>query len=145
VGSVRPTVNGPNDDVSGPEGSGPDGPVGPVVLTLVGLVGVYAGYFGAGAGVMMLALMLLVSHETLPRSNAVKNVVLGLANGVAAVGFVVFGPVRWSVVAPLGIGLFIGGHWGPWVVRRLPAGPLRVVIALAGLGLAVSLGLSASN
>ncbi len=50
----------------------------------VGLVGVYGGYFGAGAGVMLLALLLFVTGDTMPRSNAVKNVVLGLANGVAA-------------------------------------------------------------
>ena len=114
---------------------------GPGLALAVGAVGVYGGYFGAGAGVMLLALLLYVTGEPLPRCNATKNVVLGVANAVAATAFAVFGEVRWSAVVPLGAGLFAGGRLGPIVVRRVPAAPLRVVIAVAGLGLAVKLGL----
>jgi uncharacterized protein len=107
------------------------------------LIAIYGGYFGAGAGVLLLALLLLTSDETLPRNNAMKNVLLGVANAVAAVAFVLFGPVRWSAVLPLAAGFLIGGRLGPIIVRRAPAGPLRAVIACAGLGLAVHLGLDA--
>jgi uncharacterized membrane protein YfcA len=91
----------------------------------------------------MLALLLFVSTEPLPRSNALKNLLIGVANAVAALSFVLFGPVRWWAVVPLAIGFLAGGRLGPVVVRRTPAGPLRVVIACAGLGLAVHLGLDA--
>ena len=107
------------------------------------LVGVYGGYFGAGAGVMLLALLLWATAEPLPPANAVKNVVLGLANGVAALAFVVFGDVRWAAVVPLGIGLLIGGRTGPVIVRHAPDGPVRAIIAVAGLGLALALGVEA--
>ena len=113
------------------------------VLAAIGVVGIYAGYFGAGAGVMMLSLLLYVTGDSLPRANAVKNVVLGLSNGVAALTFAVFGPVRWLVVVPLGFGLFIGGRLGPVVVRRTPHAPLRIGIAVAGVGLAIKLALDA--
>ncbi len=106
-------------------------------------IGVYGGYFGAGAGVLLLGLLLVGTQEQLPRANAAKNLVLGLANCVAAVAFMVFGPVHWPVVVPLGAGLFIGGRMGPAIVRRLPADRLRVAVALAGLGLAVKLGINA--
>lgn len=112
-------------------------------LAAVAVVGIYGGYFGAGAGVMLLALLLFATGEPLPSANGVKNAVLGCANGVAAVGFVFFGDVRWAVVAPLGLGLLIGGRVGPIVVRRSPAGPLRIVIAIAGIGLAIKLGIDA--
>lgn len=104
-------------------------------------IGVYGGYFGAAAGVLLLAITLYGTGETLPRSNAVKNVVLGGANAVAAVAFAIFGPVSWTTVLPLAIGCLIGGRIGPLVVRRAPATLLRSVIALAGVGLAVSLAL----
>ena len=107
------------------------------------LITVYGGYFGAAAGVLLLALLLSVSGESLARSNAMKNLVLGLANAVASVAFIAFGPVRWSAVVPLAAGFLVGGRLGPLVVRRAPAGPLRVLIACAGLGLAVHLGLDA--
>jgi uncharacterized membrane protein YfcA len=116
---------------------------GPGVLAAVGVVGVYAGYFGAGAGVMLLALLLFITGDPLPRANAAKNVILGLSNGVAALTFAAFGPVRWLVVLPLGCGLFIGGRLGPMVVRRAPQAPLRIGIAIAGLGLAIKLGVDA--
>ncbi len=47
----------------------------PKVLVAIAVVGIYAGYFGAGAGVMMLALLLFATNDSLPRTNAVKNVI----------------------------------------------------------------------
>jgi hypothetical protein len=108
-----------------------------------GVIGIYGGYFGAAAGVLLLALMLLGTGEGLPRSNAVKNVVLGAANAVAAAGFVVLAPVAWSAALPLALGCLAGGRLGPRVVRRVPQTLLRRLIALAGLGLAVVLAVDA--
>lgn len=110
---------------------------------VVFLVGVYGGYFGAAAGVVLLAALMLMTGEPLPRSNALKNVLLGLANGVAAIAFAMFGPVHWVEAVPLAVGLLIGGRTGPIIVRHAPAGAIRFVIALAGIGLAVHLGLDA--
>jgi uncharacterized protein len=106
-------------------------------------IAIYGGYFGAAAGVMLLAMLLLGTGEGLPRSNAMRNVVLALANSVAAVAFIVLAPVAWSAVLPLAIGLFTGSRVGPWVVRRAQQTALRRVIALAGFGLAVHLGIQA--
>jgi uncharacterized membrane protein YfcA len=102
-------------------------------------VSVYGGYFGAAAGVLMLALLLSATAESLPNSNAIKNAVLAVANGVAAIGFICFSDVRWLAVLPLAIGFFAGGWVGPLVVRRLPAGPLRLLIAAAGVLVAIRL------
>ena len=103
----------------------------------------YVGYFGAGGGVLLLAVLGMMIDEALARLNALKNVISGLANFVAAVGFAVFAPVRWSFVLPLAAGFLIGGWTGPKVVRRMPPEGLRVIVALAGVGLAVRLGWSA--
>jgi uncharacterized membrane protein YfcA len=113
------------------------------VMDGVLLISIYGGYFGAAAGVLMLALLLAATAETLAQSNAVKNAVLFCANGVAAIGFAIFGDVRWLAALPLGIGFFIGGLLGPAVVRRLPSGPLRLGIALAGILIAIRLALQA--
>ena len=107
------------------------------------LVAVYGGYFGAAAGVLLLAVLLFATAEPLARANATKNLLVGLANATAAVAFVVFGPVRWGAVIPLAAGCLVGGRFGPTIVRRVPAAPLRALIACAGLGLAVHLGLDA--
>ncbi len=101
------------------------------------LVGVYVGYFGAGSGVMVLALALVVLDETLARANALKNLVLGAADLVAAVAFLLFGPVRFGPALALGLGLLAGSALGPALTRRTPEAPLRWVVAAMGAGLAL--------
>jgi uncharacterized protein len=107
------------------------------------LVGIYAGYFGAAAGVLLLALFLRAAHDTLARANALKNAVLGIANATAAIGFALLGPVDWAAIPPLAAGLLAGARLGPVIVRRSDARVLRVLIGLAGLALAVKLALDA--
>jgi uncharacterized membrane protein YfcA len=116
---------------------------GPALVGGVFLVGIYGGYFGAAAGVLLLALLLAATHDTLARSNALKNIVLGIANATAALGFCLLAPVHWAAVAPLAAGLFAGGRLGPIVVRHANAGALRALIGVAGLALAVKLGADA--
>ena len=116
---------------------------GPAMHAGVYLVGIYGGYFGAAAGVILLALLLLGTTEPLATSNALKNALLGLANAVAALGFALLAPVEWLAIVPLAAGLFAGARLGPVVVRHAPADTLRVLIGLAGLALAVVLGAGA--
>jgi len=106
-------------------------------------VAMYIGYFGAAAGVLLLVVLTASISEPLVRVNAIKNAVNGMANGTAAVCFALFGDVRWSLVLPLAAGFLIGGWIGPKIARRVPAGALRVLVSLCGLGLAVKLGTSA--
>ena len=106
-------------------------------------IAVYGGYFGAAAGVLMLAMYLLGLGEGLPRGNALKNLMLGLANSVAAIGYIVLTSIAWSAAIPLAIGFFVGGRFGPRVVRRAPQAALRRIIAVAGVVLAVKLGIDA--
>jgi uncharacterized membrane protein YfcA len=106
------------------------------------LISVYNGYFGAGAGVMTLALLLIASDDRLPVANALKNMLVGAATLVAALGLVLFTSVHWSAAVPLGVGAFAGAMIGPRVARRLPERVLRLAVAAVGLGLAVQLWLT---
>ncbi|MEU4619653.1 sulfite exporter TauE/SafE family protein [Actinoplanes sp. NPDC023801] len=103
------------------------------------LIGIYGGYFGAAAGVLMLAVMSMSVVEPLAVTNAVKSVVLAASNGAAAVLYAVIAPVHWTAAALLGLGCLIGSWIGPSLVRRTPERPLRIVIAVAALGLAAYL------
>ena len=103
------------------------------------LVGIYGGYFGAGAGIIMLAVLSLETLEPLPVTNAVKNITMTAANCVAAVIFAFESPVNWPAAAAIAIGVLLGSRCGPAVVRVLPDRPLRFAIAIAGVGLAAAL------
>jgi uncharacterized protein len=107
------------------------------------LICIYGGYFGAAAGVVLLALLLRAGHATLAHANAGKNVILAIANGVAAIMFAFLAPVHWPSVLAVGAGCLVGSRLGPIIVRRAPAAPLRILIGVAGLGLAVKLGIDA--
>jgi uncharacterized membrane protein YfcA len=100
---------------------------------------VYNGYFGAGSGVMILALLLLTAEPELPKANALKNMLIGAGAVVSAIAFAAFGPVDWAAAVPLSAGMFAGSTLGPRVTRWLPATVLRWLIALLGLALAIQL------
>ena len=99
----------------------------------------YNGYFGAGSGVLLLALLLLTAEPALVFANALKNMLVGAATITSAVLFAVFAHVDWSAVAPLAAGTFAGSLIGPRVARRLPPALLRWLVALTGLALAARL------
>jgi uncharacterized membrane protein YfcA len=103
------------------------------------LIAVYSGFFGAAAGVLMLALLLVTTADSMARCNATKSVVLTAANAVAAVPLMIFGPVAWTAAVPLSIGYILGGAAGPTISRRCPERLLRMAIAAGGLVLAASL------
>ncbi len=107
------------------------------------LICVYGGYFGAAAGVLLIALLLHVGHATLAHANASKNIIAGVSNTVAAVIFSFVASVHWPAVLALGMGCLVGARLGPVVVRHAPAGPLKALISVAGVALAVKLGIDA--
>jgi hypothetical protein len=126
-----------------PAGDQPAGRRSRVLLVPYFCVAMYVGYFGAAGGVLLLAVLLGMLAEPLTRVNAVKNVVSGFTNLVAAVTFAVFGSVDWAVVPPLAAGFLAGGWLGPAVARRLPGQVLRVGVGVCGLAVASKLALTA--
>jgi uncharacterized protein len=115
-------------------------------LTPCGMLAVwlYDGYWGVGSGMMALAVLALAVEPDLARANALKNVLLGAADIACSIVFILYGPVRWAAVLPLAAGVLVGSRMGPSLMRRVPGNVLRIVVALAGLGLAVYLWLSPS-
>lgn len=95
--------------------------------------GVYGGYFGAAQGILLLGILGLSLDDELTRVNALKVVLAGMVNGVAAVVFVVAAHVAWGAVALVALGATLGGHLGARVGRRVPPRALRAVIVVVGL------------
>jgi uncharacterized protein len=99
----------------------------------------YDGYWGAGAGVMTLALLMITTDQHLPRSNALKNMLLGVADVACCVVFILYWPVDWAAVVPMAAGFLAGSMIGPSLTRHIPGRMLRIIAALAGFGLAIRL------
>lgn len=101
--------------------------------------GVYGGFFGAGLGVVMLALLGLFLPDDLQRLNALKGVVSLAINIVAAIVFLFAGPIAWEAVAIMLPASIVGGFAGVLVARRINATMLRVLVVAFGLAVAVKL------
>jgi hypothetical protein len=106
---------------------------GPVLWVLVFLSGVYGGYFGAAQGVLLIGLMGVAFTDTMQRINAVKNVLAGLVNGVAAVVFIAATHIDWGVAGLIACGAILGGQFGARIGRKLPPWGLRLLIICVGV------------
>ena len=107
------------------------------------LTGIYGGYFGAAQGIILLAVLRLCFDDDLQRLNGVKNVLAGLANGVAAVYFIVVAHVAWDAALLIAGGSIVGAQLGARYGRRLPQEILRRIVITAGVIIAAILGVRA--
>lgn len=109
----------------------------PPLILAVAAGAAYASYFGAAAGVLLLAILALGISDALQRLNALNRYLVLIANGVAVPALILVAPVDWPSVAVLAPATLIGGAIGARVARRLPDQVLRVSVIALGLAVAV--------
>jgi uncharacterized membrane protein YfcA len=100
---------------------------------------IYGGYFGAGLGIVLLALLGVLVPDELQRLNALKGLLSLLVAVVSAVSFALFGPIAGDAALVVGAASLLGGVAGVRVARRLPAAVLRGVVIAFGVAVAVAL------
>jgi uncharacterized membrane protein YfcA len=97
------------------------------------LTGVYGGYFGAAQGILLLAILGVALTQDLQRTNALKNVLAGLTNGVAGVYFIFAAHVDWGPAALIAASSITGAQIGARYGRRLPPAALRTIVVAVGI------------
>jgi hypothetical protein len=117
-----------------PERAGPDPTRGWVAVPAFA-ASVYGGYFGAGLGVILLAVLGLVIDDTLTRINALKQGLSFCVNVTAAVFFLSSGKVVWSAALVMAIGAVVGGSVGGRLAGRMRPELLRRIVV--GIGVVV--------
>lgn len=105
----------------------------------VGVAAVYGSYFGAGLGVLLLAVLGVLVADELQRLNALKGVLSLVINVVGVVVFVVSADVAWRYAGLLAVSAYVGGTLGVSVARRLPPTVLRAAVVMLGLALGLAL------
>lgn len=103
------------------------------------LASIYGGYFGAGLGIVFLALLGTFIPDDLQRLNALKGVLSLVVATAAAISLALFGPVAWPAAAVVAVGSLAGGRIGAVVAQRLPPDALRRVIVAYGVVVAIIL------
>ncbi len=112
---------------------------GPLLLAGVYATGIYGGYFGAGQGIILIALLAILIADDLQRLNGLKNAIAVTINAVAAVLFIALAPVAWEAVLLIAIGSIVGGQIGATVGRRMSPIVLRTTVIAIGLIVAIRL------
>lgn len=102
-------------------------------IPLIYLAAIYGGYFGAGLGVMMLAILGLVLDDSLTRLNALKQSLSFVINIAAALFFLFSGKVLWTAAAVMSVGALAGGVLGGRVASRIQPALLRWIVIAVGL------------
>lgn len=98
-------------------------------------VAVYGGFFGAGLGILTLAVLGLLGFENIHEMNALKTLQATLVNGVAVVTFVLAGIVQWPPALVMIAGAIAGGYGGAALARRLPAARVRAAVTVISVAL----------
>ena len=96
----------------------------------------YIGYFGAGAGFLIITLLSLFGFQDLNEINALKVVSTTMANGIAFVLFVLNGQVVWRYCLLAMVTCAIGGFVSASLARRIPQPVLRGLVVFIGLSMA---------
>jgi uncharacterized protein len=96
----------------------------------------YIGYFGAGAGFLIITLLSLFGFEDLNEINALKVVSTTAANGIAFLIFVIGRQVEWRYCLLAMIACAIGGYTSARFARMIPQPVLRATVIVIGFGMA---------
>jgi len=107
-----------------------------VVPVLV--VSIYGGYFGAGLGIMLLAVLGIVLHESLPRLNALKQALALVINATAAVLFLASHKVFWVVALVMAVTSLLGGVAGGRMAGAVRPELLRAMVVVIGVSVSVA-------
>jgi len=111
----------------------------PLTTFFSALTGVYGGYFGAGSGVMMMAVLGFGTDLEFRIVNALKTLAVLAANVVASVIFLFIAELEWTAVVLLAVGSVVGGYVGARIGNYLPETGLRVAIVITGIVAAIYL------
>jgi uncharacterized protein len=100
------------------------------------LVSFYIGYFGAGAGFLLMSVLAVFGIQNINQVNALKVIATTTANGIAVVTFITEKQIVWKYCLLMMIAAALGGYLGARYARRMNPRYMRLLVVLIGLGMA---------
>jgi uncharacterized membrane protein YfcA len=106
------------------------------ITLLQGLLGVYVGYFGAGVGIVMLPVLVLMGIDNLHSMSGVRTLIITCGNAVAIAVFIAAHAVLWPIVLVMTLGAIVGGYSGAYLAQKLE--PKTVGYLVIAIGFAMT-------
>jgi uncharacterized membrane protein YfcA len=108
-----------------------------LVLALQFAISIYGGYFGGGAGIMMLAALAAAGMSDIHEMNGLKALLGASINALAVVRFVASGIVDWQPGFVMMAGAIAGGYGAASVARRIDRRRIRTLIVIVGWAMTI--------
>ena len=106
---------------------------GGVLLQL--LIAVYIGFFGAGVGILVLAMLALMGVQNIHAMNGMRVLLVSVANAVAIISFVVAKVIFWPQALLMLVGASLGGYGGAYFARRMNPKRVRQFVIVVGFAM----------
>jgi uncharacterized protein len=114
----------------------PEKPPKMIYLVIAQLsIAIYGGFFGAGAGILMLAALTLFGWKEMNTMNALKSFLGTCFNGIAVLLFIFAGLVAWPQAVLMSIGGSLGGYVLARFARKLPPEIIRWFVSIVAVGM----------
>jgi hypothetical protein len=97
----------------------------------------YGGFFGAGIGILMLAVLGMLGQSNIHRMNGLKTFAAVCINSVASVTFIMLHRVHWNYALLMAVGAIVGGYAGAGLARSVGQQNVRRFVILIGLSIGV--------
>jgi len=104
-------------------------------ITLQLALAFYLGYFGAGGGILLLAMLALLGMDNIHAMNALKAWLTAVSNGVAMLLFIYHRAVYWPEAIVMVVGSVLGGYFGAYFAQKSKPFHVRLIVIVIGFGM----------
>lgn len=111
-------------------------PIAIVVLIQLAIA-TYGGFFGGGAGILMLAVLNIMGIKNVHTMNAFKSWLATCLNGAAIIHFMLAQTIVWHQATVMAIGALLGGYGSAYFARQIDPNWVRCFIICVGLSMSI--------
>ncbi len=101
------------------------------------IIGLYIGYFGAGAGILVLAMLAVLGETDIHAMNGMKTLLVTVANGMALLTFAITRTIMWPQALVMVLGAALGGYAAAWYAQKVDPRITRGLVIATGFGMAI--------
>lgn len=101
------------------------------------VIAIYIGYFGAGVGIVILALLALMGIEDIHTMNGMKALLAMMANGAAIATFIFAKAIVWPEAILMIVGAIVGGYGGAYLAQKIHPKYARMFVIVVGITISV--------
>jgi uncharacterized membrane protein YfcA len=99
-------------------------------------ISIYGGYFGAGQGFAILALLILIGFRNMHAMNGIKTLIAACTNGIAVIPFMIAGVIAWPQAIVMCVGAALGGFVGARLAQKVDPAKVRLAVLALSYSLA---------